>query len=159
MTDLEQQWPIDQLVPHRGRMCLLATAEAGEGDRLRAELTISADDLFFDSQGPGSGVGAWVGIEYMAQAVGAWAGLNARREGGAPKIGFLLGSRRYQSSRSAFALGERLSIHVQREFQADNGLGQFDCRIEIDGETVASAHLTVFGPPDPAAFLKGELNE
>ena len=159
MSDFDQQWPIEQLVPHRGRMGMLASAFAGEGDRLRAELTISAADIFFDSQGPGSGVGAWVGIEYMAQAVAAWAGSQARREGRAPKIGFLLGSRRYQSSRSAFALGERLIIHVQREFQADNGLGQFDCRIEIAGETVASAHLTVFGPSDPAAFLRGELNE
>jgi predicted hotdog family 3-hydroxylacyl-ACP dehydratase len=159
MSDFEQQWPIAQLVPHSGRMCLLASAAAGEGDSLQAELTIRADDIFFDSMGPGSGVGAWVGIEYMAQAVAAWAGLRARRTGDAPKLGFLLGSRRYQSSRSAYALGERLIIDVRREFQADNGLGQFDCRIEIAGETVASAHLTVFGPDDPVAFLRGESNE
>lgn len=159
MSDFEQQWPIEQLVPHAGRMSLLERAVAAEGESLQAELSIAADDLFFDAQGPGTGVGAWVGIEYMAQAVAAWAGLQARHDGSAPKIGFLLGSRRYQSSRSTFALGERLRISVRREFQADNGLGQFDCRIEIGAETVASAQLTVFGPSDPVAFLKGDVNE
>ena len=159
MSDFEAQWPIEQLVPHAGRMCLLDRAAAAEGEGLQAELTIAADDLFFDAMGPGSGVGGWVGIEYMAQAVAAWAGLQARRVGGAPKIGFLLGSRRYWSSRSAFAAGETLRITVRREFQADNGLGQFDCRIDIGPETVATAQLTVFGPADPVEFLKGQGDE
>ena len=152
----DMQWTIEQLVPHAGRMSLLDRLAASEGEGLVAELTIRADDLFFDTLGPGTGVGGWVGIEYMAQAVAAWAGLQARRKGAAPLIGFLLGSRNYQSSRAAFAAGELLRVHVRREFQADNGLGQFDCRIEIEGEPVANAKLTVFGPPDPAAFLRGE---
>jgi predicted hotdog family 3-hydroxylacyl-ACP dehydratase len=159
MSDFERQWMIEQLVPHTGRMSLLERATAVGAEGVLAELTISPDDLFLDTMGPGTGVGGWVGIEYMAQAVAAWAGLQARRAGGTPKIGFLLGSRRYQSSRHTFALGERLCIRVQREFQADNGLGQFDCRIEIDAQTVASAQLTVFGPSDPVAFLKGDVNE
>ncbi|HEY4081795.1 MAG TPA: hotdog family protein [Burkholderiaceae bacterium] len=159
MSGFEMQWTVEQLVPHAGRMSLLDQVLSSEGEGLVAELVISAEDLFFDSMGPGTGVGGWVGIEYMAQAVAAWAGVQVRREGGQPLIGFLLGSRKYESSRAAFAAGERLRIVVQREFQADNGLGQFDCRIEIDGETVASAKLTVFGPPDPTAFLKGEGHE
>jgi predicted hotdog family 3-hydroxylacyl-ACP dehydratase len=159
MSEFEMQWTIEQLVPHAGRMCLLDRVLASEGETLTAELVIGTDDLFFDSMGPGTGVGGWVGIEYMAQAVAAWAGVQARRDGGKPLIGFLLGSRKYESSRAAFAAGERLHISVQREFQADNGLGQFDCRIEIEGQTVASAKLTVFGPPDPTAFLKGEGHE
>ena len=159
MSEFELQWTVEELVPHAGRMRLLDRVLGSEGDALTAELTISADDLFFDSMGPGTGVGGWVGIEYMAQAVAAWAGVQVRREGSAPKIGFLLGSRNYQSSRASFSAGEKLRISVQREFQADNGLGQFDCRIEIEGENVASAKLTVFGPPDPTAFLKGENND
>ncbi|MDY0745040.1 3-hydroxylacyl-ACP dehydratase [Paucibacter sp. R3-3] len=153
---MSPRWTIEELVPHAGRMSLLGGLVGTEGDALEAELTIAPDDLFFDALGPGSGVGGWVGIEYMAQAVAAWAGAQARAAGGGPKIGFLLGSRRYQCSRSAFRAGERLRIRVRREFQADNGLGQFDCAIEIAGETVATAQLTVFGPEDPAAFLNNE---
>ena len=152
-------WTLDQLVPHAGRMSLLKQVLSVDAESLQAELTVSADDLFFDSMGPGSGVGGWVGIEYMAQAVAAWAGVQARAQDASPRIGFLLGSRRYQCSRPAFLLGERLVVSVRREFQADNGLGQFECRIEIEGVQVASARLTVFGPDDPAEFLKGESHE
>jgi len=155
----EMQWRVEELVPHAGRMSLLASAVGIDDGSVQAELTIRADDLFFDTMGPGCGVGAWVGIEYMAQAVAACAGLEARRAGGAPKIGFLLGSRRYHTSRSRFALGERLLITVRREFQADNGLGQFDCRIDIGADTVASAKLTVFGPSDPVEFLNSGTND
>ncbi|WP_077038086.1 3-hydroxylacyl-ACP dehydratase [Pelomonas sp. KK5] len=141
--------PIASLVPHAGRMSLLQTVLDCDAESLRAELTVSEGDLFFHE---GVGIGGWVGIEYMAQAVAAWAGA----QGGEPRIGFLLGSRRYRCSRSAFRAGEKLSVSVRREFQADNGLGQFDCRIEIGEDCVATAQLTVFGPEDPVAFLTGE---
>ena len=146
---------ISALVPHAGRMSLLTRVVAVEAEAVHAQVIIEAGDLFLDALGPGSGVGGWVGIEYMAQAVAAWAGAHQ----GEARIGFLLGSRRYQCSRAAFVPGELLDIHVRREFQADNGLGQFACRIEIAGEAVATAQLTVFGPEDPQAFLRGEVNE
>ena len=146
---------VADVVPHQGRMSLLTRIVAVEGQALHAQVHIGESDLFLDAMGAGSGVGGWVGIEYMAQAVAAWAG----SQQGEAKIGFLLGSRRYQCSRAAFAPGELLDVFVRREFQAENGLGQFVCRIEIAGESVASAQLTVYGPEDPQAFLRGEMNE
>ncbi|GAB3246152.1 ApeP family dehydratase [Chitinimonas naiadis] len=147
--------PIAEIVPHAGQMRLLDRAVEGDGDGLLAEVTIRTDSLFFD----GTGVGAWVGIEYMAQAVAAWAGWQARLQGGSPKVGFLLGSRRYESTRPQFQLGEVLHVHVQREFLAYNGLGQFSCRIEVEGVAVATAALTVFEPANADEFLKGSSNE
>ncbi len=149
-------WTLQDLVPHADAMCLLDRVLAADEESLAAELTIAPDHLFLDSAGPGSGVGAWVGIEYMAQAVAAWAGVRARERGEAPRIGFLLGSRRYACSRPSFALGERLRVQVRREFEADNGMSQFACQILIADESVASAQLTVFGPEDPRAFLESE---
>ena len=84
---------IEELVPHTGPMCLLDRVIDAGDEHLVAEVTIRADDLFAD----GGAVGAWVGIEYMAQAVAAWAGWRARVQGGAPKIGLLLGTRDYRS--------------------------------------------------------------
>lgn len=152
-------WTIDQLVPQADAMCLLDRVLAADDETLSAELTIAPDHLFLDSAGPDSGVGAWVGIEYMAQAVAAWAGVRARERGEAPKIGFLLGSRRYACSRASFARGETLRIEVQREFEADNGMSQFACQIFIGAESVANAQLTVFGPEDPRAFLVSTSND
>lgn len=144
--------PIRELVPHAGAMCLLDRVLSAEGERLSAEVVVPADSLFSQDDG----VGAWVGIEYMAQAVAAWAGWQARQQGLPPRIGLLLGTRRYRCGVARFAAGQRLQIDIERGYQADNGLGQFDCRIQAGGEELASATLTVFGPKDPTAFLNGE---
>ncbi len=141
--------PMADLVPHAGRMRLLDAAIEGDEESLSARVEIRADSLFFD----GAGVGAWVGIEYMAQAIAAWAGWRARLAGGAPRIGFLLGSRSYRCARPRFLLGEILIVEARRQFQAENGLGHFDGLLCIDGETVAEASLTVFEPEDAFRFL------
>lgn len=141
---------ITEIVPHAGAMCLLDRALEAGAESLLAEVTISESSLFYD----GNGIGGWVGIEYMAQAVAAWGGWQARLRGEAPKLGFLLGSRRYLCARPYFRVGETLRVEVHRQFAADNGLGQFDCRIEIDGVEIATAALTVFEPEDAQQFLK-----
>lgn len=146
---------IADIVPHAGKMCLLDKAIDGDAESLNCELTIKDDGLFFVH----GGVDAWVGIEYMAQAVAAWAGWRARLRGETPKIGFLLGSRRYECARPRFALGDNLQVGVHRQFQADNGIGQFDCQIVIDGQTVARATLTVFEPTSADDFLMGQTSE
>lgn len=147
---------IAELVPHAGAMSLLDRVVAAEAERLVAEVVVPAEGLFTDSHGAGEGVGAWVGLEYMAQAVAAWAGWQARAVGEAPRIGFLLGTRRYRCGVARFMPGQRLQVEVTRLYQADNGLGQFEGRVSADGVELASAQLTVFGPEDPTAFLQGE---
>lgn len=144
-------YPIAELVPHSGAMSLLDRAIEGDAEHFVAEVDIRPGGLFCGDDG----VGAWVGIEYMAQTVAAWAGWQARRRGEVPKVGFLLGSRRYACSVPVFRSGQVLRVAVRQEFRADNGLGQFDCRIEIAGETVATAALTVFEPDDALRFLGG----
>lgn len=144
-------YPISAIVPHTGKMCLLDRAVDGDAESMCCEVTIKDDGLFFKD----GGVDAWVGIEYMAQTVAAWAGWRARLRGEAPQIGFLLGSRRYECSQPRLALGQTYRIDVHRQFQADNGLGQFDCSIQLDGQIVASATLTVFEPANAEEFLMG----
>lgn len=133
-------------------MCLLDRVIAAGDERLSAEVIVAADGLFSHD----GSVGAWVGIEYMAQAVAAWAGWRARQTGEPPRIGLLLGTRRYVCSVARFAAGQCLQVDVERSYQADNGLGQFRCRIHAQGVELATAQLTVFGPKDPSAFLNGE---
>ncbi|MFH7044949.1 hypothetical protein ABT392_21960 [Paucibacter sp. JuS9] len=144
--------PINELVPHSGSMCLLDRVIAAAGERLSAEVVVPAHGLFSHD----GGVGAWVGLEYMAQAVAAWAGWQARQQGSEPRIGLLLGTRRYRCNVACFPAGQRLQVDIERGYQADNGIGQFDCRILSEGEELASAQLNVFGPEDPSAFLNGE---
>lgn len=142
---------IRSLVPHAGPMVLLDRVISVDQETLCAEVHIHADSLFASS----AGVGGWVGIEYMAQAIAAHAGYAARQRGEKVKIGFLLGTRRYECRCSAFPLNSILRIHVQRLLQAENGLASFECRIDdIGGRSLASATITVFEPADAKDFLK-----
>ena len=152
---LAVSYPITAIVPHAGKMCLLDRAIDGDAESLSCEVTIRDGGLFFKD----GGVDGWVGIEYMAQTVAAWAGWRARLRGESPQIGFLLGSRRYECSQPRFALGQTYRVDVSRLFQTDNGLGQFDCSIQLDGQIVASATLTVFEPVNAEEFLMRNTGE
>ncbi|RFP11606.1 3-hydroxylacyl-ACP dehydratase [Duganella sp. BJB488] len=143
---------VRELVPHSGRMVLLDRVLSADDDNLCAEVRIHAGSMLAGEEG----VGAWVGIEYMAQAIAAHAGWLALQRGEAVKVGFLLGSRKYASSVPLFATGSVLLVHVQRVLQGENGLGAFDCRIDVAGgaSAVGTATVTVFQPDNVNQFLK-----
>jgi len=142
---------IRRFLPHSGVMVLLdRLLEVGPED-LWAEVTIRPDSMFCDAHG----VPGWVGVEYMAQAIAAYAGYAAQLCNDAVKIGFLLGTRRYEANCPSFAIGSQLKVHVHRILQADNGIGSFECHIHSAGQQLASATVTVFQPADAAVFLEG----
>jgi predicted hotdog family 3-hydroxylacyl-ACP dehydratase len=148
MSDLR---PIETYVPHRGAMLLVdRLLEAGPQHAV-AEVTVPADGLFVqDGRMPG-----WVGLEYMAQAISAWSGHRHVAAQGAPRLGMLLGTRRYECRVDAFPAGTRLRVEVAQEFVAHNGLGMFACRILQDGKEVAVARLSIFEPDDGESILRG----
>lgn len=144
--------PIEPFVPHRGAMLLVdRLLDAGPSHAV-AEVTVPVDGLFLvDGQMPG-----WVGLEYMAQTISAWSGVRHVGGGGAPRLGMLLGTRRYESRVAAFAAGAVLRVEVQLEFVGDNGLGMFACRLLQAGEEVATARLSIYEPDDGDSILKGD---
>ena len=89
----------------------------------------------------------------MAQTVGLYAGLKNRREGAAPKIGFLLGTRRLTVHTVDLAEGDVIDLSARCVFYADTGLpSQFDCRASIAGREIAAANLTVYQPDSTDAW-------
>lgn len=144
---------IAEVVPHAGAMLFLDELVSQDEEGVVAEAGVDEHHLFAEPQG----VPAWVGIEFMAQAIAAWAGCRARERGEPVRIGFLLGTRRYECRLQHFAFGSRLRIEVKREIFGDNGLGMFACRLYQSGEEIASANLSVFEPRDAAAFLEGNI--
>jgi predicted hotdog family 3-hydroxylacyl-ACP dehydratase len=145
---------IRELLPHSGPMVFLDRVLVADAESLSAEVIIRPASMFFDGQG----VAAWVGVEYMAQAIAAHAGYQAGQRGEAVKVGFLLGARRYQASTPLFALGCALRVSVQRVLQGENGLAAFECRIEdssdSDGVALAHATITVFQPDNVEKFIQ-----
>jgi len=143
--------PIAQLLPHRPPMILLDEVVAWDGVSLVAAVTIRADTLFLEPDG----VPAHIGIEYMAQTCGAFAGAQALAAGQPVRIGFLLGTRRYTAHRPWYRIGERLTITASLVY-ADVEMGNFDVRIEVAGALAATAQLNVYQPSrDPAEALAG----
>ncbi|OMH31679.1 hotdog family protein [Motiliproteus sp. MSK22-1] len=143
------KFSVEELVPHSGKMSLLDTiVEYGE-DWLHAEVQITTDSMFVDERG----VPAWIGLEYLAQAIGAFSGSKERLSGDQPKLGFLLGTRKYRCTTDYFPIGQTLSIKVRRELQGDNGLSAFSCLLQGEG-IEASANLNVFQPDDADQFLQ-----
>jgi predicted hotdog family 3-hydroxylacyl-ACP dehydratase len=143
---------IKSLVPHSGTMSLLDTLLAADAESLSARVGITPQTLFCED----GAVGAWVGVEYMAQAVAAHAGYKARLRGEPVRVGFLLGTRRYSCAVPAFAAGSTLDIQVRCALQGETGLGAFDCRI-VDaqhGTELATATITVFQPENVEEFLQ-----
>lgn len=143
---------IRSLIPHTDPMVLLDHLLAIDAESLCAQVTITTANRFYTD----GAVPAWIGIEYMAQAIAAFAGYEALQAGQDVKLGFLLGTRRYESQCAGFACGSILQVHIQRVLQHQNGLGAFECRI-VDADTSAElvkATVTVFQPEDAQEFLK-----
>jgi predicted hotdog family 3-hydroxylacyl-ACP dehydratase len=139
---------IRAVVPHTGKMLLLDRLVAFGDESLTAEVTIRADALF--ARAPG--VGAWVGIEYMAQAIAAFAGNEALRRGEKVKMGFLVGTRHYACNVPYFPVGATLRISVRRDVQGGNGVGSFTCSIVGEG-IEAEAVITVIQPENQGPFI------
>ncbi|MGJ8667953.1 MAG: ApeP family dehydratase [Oceanococcus sp.] len=140
-------------LPHAAPMALLDDILACDENSILGRVFISENTMFC---GP-NGVPNWVGIEYMAQAIAAWGGVQAQRRGEKVKIGFLVSTRRMLCALDHYPVGANLEIGAHAVSVADNGLATFDCHIKLDGEDIVSARINVFQPADPHAFLAGEV--
>ncbi|WP_158933104.1 hotdog family protein [Acidisphaera sp. S103] len=149
-----RQWPVADLLPHAGAAVLLDEVIDCTDTGLSACVTISPDAAFYQD----GGVPAHVGIEYMAQACGAFSGARALRAGESPRIGFLLGTRRYLATRAWFPDGARLVVTVDLVYR-DDEVGVFDCRIGSGGEVLATARLTVAEPKNVTVLPGSQSGE
>jgi len=92
-----------------------------------------------------------VAIEYMAQAVAAYAGMLAHQAGRRPNLGFLLGTRELKLEVPELHAGDALEVEVVHQF-GDSQLGSFRCAVRRGPEAVAQAVLTVYQRPGEGGF-------
>jgi predicted hotdog family 3-hydroxylacyl-ACP dehydratase len=145
-------YPIAALLPHQPPMLLLDKVVAYDDTTLIASVAITESSLFLAPEG----VPGYVGIEYMAQACGAFAGAQALDTGQPVKIGFLLGTRLCRVLMPWFRIGDHLTVTATMIFH-DEEMAAFDCKIEIDGKLAADAQLKVYQPDnEQLLFEKGD---
>ena len=131
---------VKPFVPHRGAMMLLDRLVAIGIEHVACEWSISEENAFLQ---PGRGVPAYVGIEYMAQAVAVHAGARALADGNPPPLGFLLGTRKFESEVAYLEEGVTYRAECQQIIKGEGGLGSFECCIKSGDKTLARAHLSV----------------
>lgn len=143
--------PVDALLPHRGSLLLVDTLLDYDAERVRVGLTVRDAPPFGDGCGS---VPAYIGLEYMAQAISVFSGLEMLSIGVAPKIGLLIGTRRYHASVPQFSHGAALVVTALRVMGGDEALWVFDCTItDAAGTLLASAEVKAFRPRDIRDFL------
>lgn len=143
---------IESILPHTGRMLLLDELLDHGPEHVSCAVDIGPDTLFCEGA---NGVPAWVGLEYMAQTVCAYSGIDEVRAGLKPSIGLLLGSRRYTCEVSWFAIGWRLRVTANLLLRDENDLVAFQCTIHQGDRLLARGDVKAYRPKDVFAVVRG----
>jgi len=134
------------IIPHKGKMFLLDRINNYNPQEctIEAEYKITQDCIFYDSEI--SGVPAWVGFEFIAQSIAAFAGIRdmqiLREKGQPPKIGFILSVSALTIEIPFYKEGSILTIKT-KEIQNMAPVYNFYGEILLDGKIVLCGKLTV----------------
>jgi predicted hotdog family 3-hydroxylacyl-ACP dehydratase len=135
---------LEDVLVHRPPMLLLDSVVSFTESSLRASVVPGPDSSFYQNS---AGVPAWVGMEYMAQAIAAMAGIKAFEIGAPLPYGLLIGCSRYVAELSHFQSGQELIVDVVENYVDTEGVSVFDCVINTN-VTLVKGRLTVFANPE-----------
>ncbi|MCL2294638.1 MAG: thioester dehydrase [Spirochaetes bacterium] len=156
MLDKEE---LGALVPHSGKMLLLSRIKEYDlSERtLSAECDITEDNIFYDSAI--GGVPAWVGFEFIAQAISSLSGLWGREKGEKPKIGFILSVSAMQINIPFFKTGSIVNVRVKESARMEQ-VYTFEGEVLLEDRSVLKGKLTVMdADDDQTKSLAGRLDQ
>lgn len=149
------EYTIEQVLPHEHPMILLDQLISFAENNASCCCTITEQSLFFDASL--QGVPSYVGIEYMAQSIAAYANANELSHNRDVEVGFLVSSRKYKCEFPIFEQGMVLTINVEKIYKDESGLSAFDCNIFTNDQQIASARINVYQPENPKQFLAEQV--
>jgi predicted hotdog family 3-hydroxylacyl-ACP dehydratase len=135
-----------ELLPHTAPMVLLDSVEQADATCVECSVLLSDRDPFM-VQGRVRGV---VCLEYMAQAVGAFVGLERRGRGLRPQIGYIVGVRSLTLHQAYLQRGARLKVCATLTW-SDVETATFDATVTCDEQLVAEGQISVYQPDNPGA--------
>lgn len=144
MTD-QPTYNIDELLFHRKPMLLIKQVTRWDTHGLDVIVDPMDSSPFFTQEGQ---LPSWVGIEYMAQAIGALSGIFSKQASQPIAMGFLLGTRKFSTHQSFFDLHKMLKVSVKELLRDETNLVLFDCTIYADDVLIAHAELKAIQPPN-----------
>lgn len=153
---IPDKFPVADLLPQSKAMVLIDTVTRIDDDSITTQIRVRDDGLFSLENRT---VPAWVGIEYMAQTIAAFSGYHCLMGGEPIRLGFLLGTRLFESNQSSYSCGTQLTVHASKIIESANEMCVFDSSIQMaDTSTskstvTASAKINLLLPKDLNAFL------
>ena len=129
-------------VPHRGKMLLLSRINEYNLKEMTlcAEYDITEDCLFYDPAI--GGVPAWVGFEFMAQAIFVLSELYARQIGERIKMGYILSISSMRIELPFFKAGSTVMFKVKENSRMDQ-IYNFDGEVFLEGRRALGGKLTI----------------
>ncbi len=134
--------PLIEILPHRPPMILLDALTECDGDSATCAVTVREGAPFVVR----GRVPSVVFMEYMAQAIGAYAGNIARTSGREVEVGYLIAAREIELGVDHASVGDRLVVTALRQW-GDELVGSFRCEVLRDGVTLAHGVLSVYQGP------------
>jgi predicted hotdog family 3-hydroxylacyl-ACP dehydratase len=149
-----EEYTLEKLLPHRSPMLLLDKLLSCSLERTEVQVLITKDSAFYSNEY--RGVPLWVGIEYMAQAIGVWEGFRKLSNKESIRAAFLLAARDYRATclnGDHFPLNGELTVSVTPNFyDEEKRLGVFDCTI-VAKDVNCSARINAYSPLEPETFV------
>lgn len=138
--------PINELLPHEFPMIVIDGVHGCSAEWAESITVVQPEHVLYDADE--GGLPGWALIELMAQTIALHAGLLGGENGRQPRIGYLLGTRRFELARDACYAGEILRTRVEREFVDPEGVSVYQCEVFSGNAGVARARINVFQKRD-----------
>ena len=131
---------IESLIPHSGEMVLVDEIVEINTEQICVKTTIRENNAFLEN-----GVfPVYKALEIMAQSLVVFRGSTDKES--CNKLGFLLGSRRFEILKPSVKIGDTLLVKTKISMQDSNGLGVYDSAVHLGEELIAKATISVLNP-------------
>jgi predicted hotdog family 3-hydroxylacyl-ACP dehydratase len=138
--------PPAKLLAHSAPMILIDEVVEHAPPRIVCRVRLRPDSLFVeDGRVPGV-----LCVEYMAQAIGCFAGFARLARGLPVRIGLLLGSRELKVEVAHLEVGADLLVEAVHLFGGST-IGSFRCSVTLGSRQVAGGVINIFQSPDEEA--------
>lgn len=141
---------LEKMLPHKPPMVLVDRLISNDAHSAIVEATIK-DDYPFTS----GSIGAWVGLELIAQSAAVLAKLTKQASADKASLGFLLGSRSFTAYIPEFTPGQKVLVEVKLD-PASEGQVMVNARGKVkdaSGQVICEGTLTLYEPNDDALYL------
>lgn len=149
---------VREFLPQEGPMVFLDRVLRADEERTVCSLRVDSLPLFRSANGA---LPAWAGIESLAQCIAAHGGLEARRRGEAPRIGFLLGTRRLRVGAAWLQPGVDYVVMAEQVWGGEEGLVSFECSLveRKGGRRLLAGRINAYLPSDLGELIEGTFGE